>query len=136
MVAWSKANYNIKDSQIFTTGGSFGAFFSLFLAVARPNTIAAFGGSSGGMAGPDWPNPASTTPLAFPVELPSSDDFQLKGIVLHSEDDSTVPYSQAPAMYAEMLAKGHISELITYDGYGHGWNNTHNETQWNFFMEN
>ena len=135
MVAWAQANYTIRSSHIFTTGGSFGGFFSNYIAVAMPNTIAAFACSASGMSAAGWPNPDPdpAAPLTWPIEMPSSPP-QLKGILLHDEDDPVIPYSQSTDMQAEMLVKGHLAELITLYEMGHGWDKNHNQSQWDFFM--
>ncbi len=135
MVEWSQANYAIKSTHIFTTGGSFGGFFSNYIAVARPDTVAAFAYSASGMSTEGWPNsdPDPAAPLIWPIEMPTSPP-QLKGILLHDEEDPVIPYSQSTEMQAEMLAKGHISELITLYEMGHGWDKNQNQSQWDFFM--
>ena len=51
MIGWASTNYNISTSQIFTTGHSWGAYFSYYVATFRSDDIAAFGAHSGGLGG-------------------------------------------------------------------------------------
>ena len=59
MIVWAKANYNIRETHIFTTGHSYGAMFSYAAARWRGDVIAAFGAHSGNRstAVPSGPNP-------------------------------------------------------------------------------
>ena len=133
MIAWAKANYNIRTSHIFTTGHSYGAYFSYCVARWRSNHITAFAEHSGGRQ-------------SIPVPtLASGPTPKLNGILLHAVDDGLVNYSGSQALYDDLLANGHnvyndgIGDdgIIEVDGWGpdnHRYRKVHNQTQWDFFM--
>ena len=131
MIVWAKANYNIRETHIFTTGHSYGAMFSYAAARWRGDVIAAFGEHSGNRstAVPSGPNP---TP-------------KLNGILLHAVDDGLVNYSGSQTLYDELVANGHnvyedgigTDGIIEVNGWGpdnHRYRKVHNQTQWDFFM--
>ncbi len=125
MVAWATANYNCRTSHIFTTGHSYGAFFSYYAATWLRSTVAAFGEHSGGLNSGVWP-----------TSVPTTGD-KLSGILIHSTGDATVPYVQSSDLHTALQANGHTSQLITLPaGMDHEWDNSYNQTQWNFFMAN
>ena len=139
MIGWASTNYNISTSQIFTTGHSWGAYFSYYVATYRSDDIAAFGAHSGGLGGafllgntPSVPTGPSPTPA-------------LNAIVLHAVDDAIVPYSNSQNLYDGLLANGHNvyddgignDGIIEVNGWGpdnHRYRLQHNQTQWDFFL--
>ena len=140
MIDWADTNYNISTSQIFTTGHSWGAYFSYYVARYRSDDIAAFATHSGGLGGSFF---LGSTP---PVPTGPSPTPTLNGIVLHAVDDGLVPYSNSQDLYDDLLASGHnvyddgIGDdgIIEVDGWGpdnHRYRLQHNQTQWDFFLE-
>ena len=140
MIDWADTNYNISTSQIFTTGHSWGAYFSYYVARYRSDDIAAFATHSGGLGGSFF---LGSTP---PVPTGPSPTPTLNGIVLHAVDDGLVPYSNSQDLYDDLLANGHnvyddgIGDdgIIEVDGWGpdnHRYRLQHNQTQWDFFLE-
>ena len=140
MIDWADTNYNINTSQIFTTGHSWGAYFSYYVARYRSDDIAAFAAHSGGLGGAFF---LGSTP---PVPTGPSPTPTLNGIVLHAVDDGIVPYSNSQNLYDDLLANGHnvyddgIGDdgIIEVDGWGpdnHRYRLQHNQTQWDFFLE-
>ena len=139
MIGWASTNYNISTSQIFTTGHSWGAYFSYYVATYRSDDIAAFGAHSGGLGGafllgttPSVPTGPSPTPA-------------LNAIVLHAVDDAIVPYSNSQNLYDGLLANGHNvyddgignDGIIEVNGWGpdnHRYRLQHNQAQWDFFL--
>jgi len=133
MIDWAAANYNISRSHIFTTGHSWGAYFSYCVARWRSDDIAAFAEHSGGISSIPVPSLASgPTPT-------------LNGILLHAVDDGLVNYSGTQNLYNALLANGHnvyddgigVDGIIEVDGWGpdnHRYRKVHNQTQWDFFM--
>ena len=128
IIGWAIDQYNIRTSHIFSTGHSMGGFFSYYVAVQLRNDlnkIVAFAEHSGGLIGGFWPTPV-------PTNVPS-----LKGLLLHSSGDTVVPYSLTTNLHQTLLARGHLSELITLPaGLDHNWERGTNATQWAFFVEN
>ena len=133
MIDWATTNYNISTSQIFTTGHSWGAYFSYYVARWRSDDIAAFAEHSGGIS-------------SIPVpSLASGPSPKLNGILLHAVDDGIVDYSGSQNLYDALLANGHnvyndgIGDdgIIEVDGWGpdnHRYRLEHNQTQWDFFL--
>jgi len=126
MIDWATTNYNISTSQIFTTGHSWGAYFSYYVARWRSDDIAAFGEHSGGLNNIPVPTGPSPTP-------------KLNGILLHAVDDGLVSYSGSQNLYDTLNANGHNTYpgIIQVDGWGpdnHRYRKVHNQTQWEFFL--
>ena len=139
MIDWADSNYNISTSQIFTTGHSWGAYFSYYVATFRSDDIAAFGAHSGGLGGAFFLGNTPSVPTG-PNPTPT-----LNGIVLHAVDDGIVPYSNSQNLYDDLIANGHnvyndgigADGIIEVDGWGpdnHRYRKQHNQTQWNFFL--
>ena len=139
MIGWASTNYNISTSQIFTTGHSWGAYFSYYVATYRSDDIAAFGAHSGGLGGAFFLGTTPSVPTG-PSPTPA-----LNGIVLHAVDDGIVSYSNSQNLYDGLLANGHNvyddgignDGIIEVDGWGpdnHRYRKQHNQTQWNFFL--
>ena len=126
MISWAISNYNIRTTQIFTTGHSMGGFFSYYIAAQLrndTNKVAAFAEFAGGLVAGFWPTPV-------PGSTP-----ELKGMLLHSSGDSVVPYSSSVALNNAMLNAGHSPELVTLrSSLNHNWDRSYNQTQWDFFM--
>ncbi len=140
MIDWAETNYNINSSQIFTTGHSWGAYFSYYVARYRSDDIAAFAAHSGGLGGAFF---LGSTP---PVPSGPSPTPALNGIVLHAVDDGIVPYSNSQSLYDDLVTNGHnvyddgigADGIIEVDGWGpdnHRYRLQHNQTQWDFFLE-
>ena len=139
MIGWASTNYNISTSQIFTTGHSWGAYFSYYVATFRSDDIAAFGAHSGGLGGAFF---LGNTP---PVPTGPNPTPSLNGIVLHAVDDGIVPYSNSQNLYDDLVANGHnvyddgigADGIIEVNGWGpdnHRYRLQHNQTQWDFFL--
>ena len=139
MIDWATTNYNIDTSQVFTTGHSWGAYFSYYVARYRSEDIAAFAAHSGGLGGAFFLGSTPAVPSG-PSPTPS-----LNGIVLHAVDDGIVPYSNSQKLYDDLLANGHNvyddgignDGIIEVDGWGpdnHRYRLQHNQTQWDFFL--
>ena len=139
MIGWASTNYNISTSQIFTTGHSWGAYFSYYVARYRSDDIAAFGAHSGGLGGAFFLGSTPSVPTG-PSPTPT-----LNGIVLHAVDDGIVPYSNSQNLYDDLVANGHnvyddgigADGIIEVDGWGpdnHRYRKQHNQTQWDFFL--
>ena len=139
MIGWASTNYNISESQIFTTGHSWGAYFSYYVARYRSDDIAAFGAHSGGLGGAFFLGSTPSVPSG-PSPTPA-----LNGIVLHAVDDGIVPYSNSQNLYDDLVANGHnvyddgigADGIIEVDGWGpdnHRYRKQHNQTQWDFFL--
>lgn len=139
LIAWANANYNISESQIFTTGHSWGAYFSYYVAIYLPDEIAAFGAHSGGMSGSWFGSGTPEVPLA------SDDSPVLNGIILHAKDDGIVPYKNSQRLYDDLVTNGHNvyqdgignDGIIEVNGWGpdnHRYRLENNQTQWDFFL--
>ncbi len=129
---WLEASYNINSSHVFSTGHSYGAFFSYYVAVCLPERIAAFGEHSGGLYEYTYLFWTWWWPIDVPTGVP-----QVKGILLHSTGDTTVDYSSSVLLETQMTQYGHPVEFITLPAsMGHGWDKTKNQEQWDFFVPN
>lgn len=139
MLVWAKSKFNISTSQIFTTGHSFGAFFSYYVARWRSNDIAAFAEHSGGL---------KLGGFFSVAKVPSgpSPKPKLHGILLHAPDDGLARYSSTQDLYDQLVANKHnVYEdgegkdgIIEVKGWGpdkHRYRLAHNQTQWDFFMK-
>ncbi len=133
MIAWATNHYNIRTSHIFTTGHSYGGYFSYCVARWRSDKIAAFGEHSGGRNNIPVPS------------LASGPSPKLNAILLHAKDDGLVNYSNTQTLYDELVANGHnvyedgigTDGIIEVNGWGpdnHRYRKVHNQTQWDFFM--
>jgi poly(3-hydroxybutyrate) depolymerase len=123
IITWVSANYNCRASHVFTTGHSYGAYFSYYAAVHLCDDIAAFGEHSGGLVSNVWPTAVPTG------------DPKVSGILLHSTGDGVVPYASSQNLHAGLQSNGHISVFITLAvGLGHNWDKSYNQTQWDFLM--
>jgi len=127
---WAATNYNIRTSHVFTTGHSYGAYFSYYAAVCLYDSITAFGEHSGGILTYD----IIIETLWWPIEIPGN-QRQLQGILLHSPGDIIVPYTSSVILESQMIQNSHPVEFITLDSsLVHGWDKTKNQAQWDFFM--
>ena len=132
MLDWLEASYNINTSHVFSTGHSYGAFFSYYVAVCLPERVAAFGEHSGGLYEYTYLFWTWWWPIDVPTGAP-----QVKGILLHSTGDATVDYSSSVLLESQMTQYGHAVEFITLPAaMGHSWDKTKNQEQWDFFMPN
>lgn len=124
-------NYQILNSHIFSTGHSYGAFFSYYLSVCLPDKITAFAEHSGG-----YVSFAGAYSFAIPArDAKANPDFNVPGLLLNSTGDNIVPYSWAQALQTELQTKGYTNEFVTLDaGLGHGWDISKNQKQWDFFL--
>lgn len=128
MIQWASENYNISKLHIFTTGHSYGAYFSYYVARWRSDKISAFAAHSGGINNIPVPSLASgPTP-------------KLNAILLHAVDDGIVDYSGTQNLYNALQEEGHNvynDAIIQVNGWGpdnHRYRKAHNQTQWDFFM--
>ena len=129
---WLETNYNIDTTHIFSTGHSYGAFFSYYVAVCLPERVAAFGEHSGGLYAYTYLFWTWWWPIDVPTSAP-----QVQGILLHSTGDGIVDYSSSVLLESQMTQYGHPVEFITLPaGMGHGWDKTKNQEQWDFLMPN
>ncbi|HOW98107.1 MAG TPA: alpha/beta hydrolase-fold protein [Kiritimatiellia bacterium] len=126
---WMETNYNVRGSHVFTTGHSYGAFFSYYVSACLDGRVKAFAEHSGGLKSYTfiltfyWPLDVSSPPPSVP------------GFLLHSPGDGTVAYSNSVLLQTEMTAHGQTNLLVTLaGGLGHGWDKTKNQAQWDFFM--
>jgi len=124
---WMQATYNVRTSHVFTTGHSYGAFFSYYVAGGLQGRIKAFAEHSGGLMGYlsaiYWPLAVTSPPPSVP------------GLLLHSPADPTVAYSNSVLLRDQMTLRGQTNSLVTLpDALGHAWDKAHNQTQWDFFL--
>ncbi len=128
MISWTTNNYHIRTTHIFTTGHSYGAYFSYCVARWRSDDIAAFGEHSGGISNIPVPTLASGP-------MP-----RLNAILLHAVNDGIVNYSGTQNLYDQLVANGHnvyndgIIEVAGWGPDNHRYRKAHNQTQWDFFM--
>ena len=122
MYDWATNTYNIRTSHVFTTGHSYGAYFSSYSAVHLSDKIVAFGEHSGGLISGFWPTPV-------PAGAP-----KVSGIMLHAPNDSVVAYQSSVDLYNALTNNGHTAEFVQLGSIDHAWDKAHNQTQWDFFM--
>jgi len=128
MLAEVEGKYDVlESSHVFTTGHSYGAIFSFYLAMNRPDVVTAFASHSGGIV--------SYYGFSFPTDVRG--DVMVPGYVLYSEGDTVMEPSYSKELINQMAAKGYTykSTEVAYD-LGHDWEKASNQWQWDFFMEN
>jgi predicted esterase len=126
-------DYNVDSSEVFSSGISYGGYFSYYVATSLPNKIKAFATTAAGLQKyePGWG-------LSFIFPIPARDvaDYQTPGIVLYSSTDPAQPLFSVN-LINELDSNGQTSSLIVLpDEIGHAWDKTKNQKQWDFFMEN
>lgn len=127
IVNWMSSEYKIISTRIFTTGHSFGAFFSYYAAVHLPDIVAAFGAHSGGIIIDQW---------NWPTPVPTGEP-KVKGYILHSTGDGVVPYSNSQNLHNALINNGHTSIFVTLaSDLGHIWDKSQNQAQIDFFFMN
>ncbi len=127
---WLETNYTIRTTHVFTTGHSYGAFFSFYVSACLDGRIKAFAEHSGGLMSYTilfvtiyWPLDVSAPPPSIP------------GLLLHSPGDGTVAYSSSQLLQSRMNLRGQTNTFITLaNELNHGWDKTKNQTQWDFFL--
>ena len=129
---WLIGNYAVRTSHVFTTGHSYGALFSYYVAVCLSNKVTAFSEHSGGLLKyeliPDIWN------IWWPIDVPAS-NVTFNGILVHSTGDATVGYTNSTLLYEQMQTNHHTAQLITLPApFGHDWDSTYNQAQWDFFL--
>ena len=126
-------NYKILKTHIFTTGHSYGAFFSYYISMCLPDKITAFASHSGGYT-------KYFMNYDFPISARNAKNnaaYLMPGIVLHSPKDTTVSYQWSVNLVNEMKAKSQPYQFITLaDSLLHNWDLTKNQAQWDFFVKN
>lgn len=129
MMDWLGSNYSVRATHVFTTGHSYGAFFSYYCSVCLSNEVVAFAEHSGGLHRYDL-----LTTLWWPIDVPANEP-RIAGMLLHSTGDTTVGYSNSVLLYAQMTNNGHNAEFISLPADKlHTWDKTKNARQWDFFM--
>ncbi|MBT5022835.1 hypothetical protein HOK51_01080 [Candidatus Woesearchaeota archaeon] len=123
------SEFDIEENKIFTTGHSYGAIFSYYIAACLPDKIAAFASHSGGlytfMGSINWPIPARNV-----------NEYNTPGMVIYSPGDNTIPPDTSIAMYDELIAKGQTAQIIQLpNSIGHKWDKSKNQVQWDFFID-
>ena len=105
------SHYAIKSTHIFTTEGLVGSSATTLQSLG-PDTVAAFACSASGMSTEGWPK----------IQIPTSGATDLAPLKCRRHRNSKASCSTTKGsrfltpgteMQAEMVAKGHISELIT-----------------------
>lgn len=129
---WLEANYNIRTSHVFTTGHSYGAFFSYYISVCLSNRISAFGEHSGGLM--QYETAPGGPVIWWPIDVPTNQPV-IEGFLIHSTDDGVVGYSNSVLLNAYMTAHNHPREFVTLTGMAHAWDKTKNQDQWDFFLD-
>ena len=146
MVAEVGNGYHTLPSHVYTDGHSYGALFSYYAAMCRPDVITAFGEHSGGLTSiydwidqvPSWwGNFIDIENMYFPYPVQSASDIgEMPGILLSSTGDSVVPHFFTTNLNSGLAANGHPHELVVLPGaLDHHWDKTKNQYQWNFFMD-
>ncbi|MBT4651128.1 hypothetical protein HOC13_01250, partial [Candidatus Woesearchaeota archaeon] len=156
---------SVLDTHVFSTGHSYGAIFSYYLAMSRPELITSFGSHSGGLLKfledqelidsvknnlpiqqKFWFNFYINYLNGLPEEqvewtifpIPVRKGVQVPGILISSTKDSVVPYKWSQVLQADLTKHNHPNQLITLNNaelYGHGWDKSKNQVQWDFFIE-
>jgi predicted esterase len=124
------SEYDVNLDKVFTTGHSYGALFSYYVATSLPNKIKAFGVHSGGLY-------EYFGMFMFPIPPRNINEYSTPGIVIYSPGDKTVPPETSQALVQELENAGQVvEEVVLSSNIGHGWDASKNQQQWDFFMDN
>jgi poly(3-hydroxybutyrate) depolymerase len=124
---WLEANYNVRTTHVFTTGHSYGAYFSYYVSVCLDGRIKAFAEHSGGLM-------TFLSIIYWPIDVQAPPP-SIPGLLLHSPGDPTVAYSSSELLQSRMNLRGQTNLFITLpDTLGHGWDKANNQAQWDFFL--
>ncbi|MBT4540958.1 hypothetical protein HOC35_05585 [Candidatus Woesearchaeota archaeon] len=128
------AEYDVDKSKVFTTGHSYGGYFSYYINFVLNDKIKAFGTHSAGLI----PYDVFGFTVYWPMQpLTAAANGNTPAIIIYSDDDGIAPKEYADALESQMLAKGHSPvEKHEIFGFGHEWDSSHNQEQWDFFMAN
>jgi poly(3-hydroxybutyrate) depolymerase len=124
--------YDVDKLNVFSTGHSYGGYFSYYLNFALPNQFKAFATHSAGLmpfnvfgftvywpAAPSKANSAGNTPA----------------MIIYSDGDNVAPKLYSDTLESQMSAKGHASVNKQKSTIiGHAWDKSMNQEQWDFFM--
>ena len=103
-------NYKICKRIFFTTGHSYGAFFSYYISMSLPDKITAFASHSGGYI-------KYFMNYDFPISARNAKNnpaYLMPGIILHSPKDTTVSYQWSVNLTNEMKAKSQPYQLCEH----------------------
>jgi len=124
IVAETAALYNVDLCRLYTNGHSYGGYFSYYLAVTLQEEVAAFAEHSGGMKGDPavfcWPR------------CPPDSGRKVPGLMVHSTDDTVVPYADSINLHDTLAADGYDVHLITLTGMGHSYDTDRNQEIWDW----
>ncbi|MDD4983967.1 MAG: hypothetical protein PHH82_03990 [Candidatus ainarchaeum sp.] len=125
-------DYKVSADHVYFMGHSYGALFSYYASMCLPSKVTAFAGHSGGLV--NYYNM-----FYFPIAATNAKTnaaLKVPGLLIHSTDDSVVPYSWDQKLQTELTNKGHPNQLISLTGMGHNYDKTKNESIWTFFINN
>jgi poly(3-hydroxybutyrate) depolymerase len=134
MITEIDLNYDINKEKMFTTGHSYGGYFSYYLNFALNNRFKAFATHSAGLI------PYETFGLTFYWPAAPSNAKSVGNVpamIIHSSDDSVAPKLFAETLETQMLGKNH-APVDKHDlvNKGHSWDISMNQEQWDFFVIN
>jgi len=123
-------NFQILPKNVYAVGHSYGAIFSYYLSMARPDKIAAFGSWAGGYVnyyGFDFPVTARNAKTNPAYEVP--------GILLSSTGDSITSHQWTLNLQKELNRQAHYNELVVMPReLDHNWDKNYNQQIYNFLL--
>ncbi|MBT5342465.1 hypothetical protein HOL59_02680 [Candidatus Woesearchaeota archaeon] len=123
--------YSVDKSNVFSTGHSYGGYFSYYLNFALPNQFKAFATHSAGL----MPFNVYGFTVYWPAAPKSSGSAgNTPAMIIYSDGDNVAPKLYSDTLESQMSAKGHASVKQKSTITGHAWDKSMNQEQWDFFM--
>ena len=127
------SEYDVDKSSVFSTGHSYGGYFSYYLNFALPNKFKAFATHSAGL----MPFNVYGFTVYWPAASKSSGSAgNTPAMIIYSDGDNVAPKLYSDTLESQMSAKGHTSVKQKSTITGHAWDKSMNQEQWDFFMAN
>ena len=131
MISAVDEEYDLDQSKMFTTGHSYGGYFSYYINFVLNDQFKAFATHSAGLISYKyfftfyWPAQPSSV----------SAKGNIPGMIIYSDGDNIAPKIYSDTLENQMNAKGHSPVIKQKSSItGHGWDISMNQVQWDFFM--
>jgi predicted esterase len=131
MITEIDEEYDVNKAEVFTTGHSYGGYFSYYLNFVLNSKFKAFATHSAGLI----PHSQFGFNFYWPAAPKNANSGNVPAMIIYSAGDNVAPKLYSDTLESQMSAKGHTSvnkqkSTIT----GHAWDKSMNQEQWDFFM--